>query len=92
MTCGAQIRGGGGAWQPPLEATDTLRKFKIIVPSVTFEDINVTQVRRLMRLTLLAPVVVERLAGTSETALEQLMRCPWPATWKDQVRVLMPST
>ena len=56
------------------------------------EDINVTQVRRLMRLTLLAPVVVERLAGTSETALEQLMRCPWPATWKDQVRVLMPST
>ena len=55
------------------------------------EDINVTQVRRLMRLTLLAPVVVERLAGTSETALEQLMRCPWPTTWKDQIRVLLPS-
>ena len=55
------------------------------------EDINVTQVRRLMRLTLLAPVVVERLTGTSETALEQLMRCPWPTTWKDQVRVLLPT-
>jgi hypothetical protein len=40
------------------------------------EVINVTQVRRLMRLTLLAPAVVEQLVGTSETALEQLMRCP----------------
>ena len=28
--------GGGGTWQPPLEATDTLRKLKIIMPSVTF--------------------------------------------------------
>lgn len=55
-------------------------------------EINVTQVRRLMRLTLLAPAVVEQLAGTTETALEQLMRCPWPAAWKDQIRVLTPPT
>ncbi len=55
------------------------------------EEINVTQVRRLMRLALLAPAVVEQLAGTSETALEQLMRCPWPTAWKDQIRVLLPS-
>jgi hypothetical protein len=34
------------------------------------EEINVTQVRRLMRLTLLAPAVVEQLVGTSETAQE----------------------
>jgi len=54
------------------------------------EEINVTQVRRLMRLTLLAPEVVEQLVGTSETALEQLMRCPWPTAWKDQIRVLAP--
>jgi len=54
------------------------------------EEINVTQVRRLMRLTLLAPAVVEQLVGTSETALEQLMRCPWPTAWKDQIRVLAP--
>ena len=54
------------------------------------EEINVTQVRRLMRLTLLAPAVVEQLVGTSETALEQLMRCPWPTVWKDQIRVLAP--
>ena len=51
------------------------------------EEINVTQVRRLMRLTLLAPAVVEQLVGTSETPLEQLMRCPWPTAWKDQIRV-----
>ena len=56
------------------------------------EEINVTQVRRLMRLTLLAPAVVEQLVGTSETALEQLMRCPWPTAWKDQIRVLAPLT
>ena len=55
------------------------------------EEINVTQVRRLMRLTLLAPAVVEQLVGTSETALEQLMRCPLPTAWKDQIRVLAPS-
>ena len=55
------------------------------------EEINVTQVRRLMRLTLLAPAVVEQLVGTSETALEQLMRCPWPTAWKDQIRVLAPT-
>ena len=50
------------------------------------EEINVTQVRRLMRLTLLAPAVVEQLVGTSETALEQLMRCPLPNTWNEQMR------
>lgn len=55
------------------------------------EEINVTQVRRLMRLTLLAPAVVEQLVGTSETPLEQLMRCPWPIAWKDQIRVLAPT-
>lgn len=56
------------------------------------EEINVTQVRRLMRLTLLAPAVVEQLLGTSGTALEQLMRCPCPTAWKDQIRVLAPPT
>lgn len=54
------------------------------------EEINVTQVRRLMRLTLLAPAVVEQLVGATETALEQLMRCPWPTAWKDQIRLLAP--
>ena len=56
------------------------------------EEINVTQVRRLMRLTLLAPAVVEQLVGTSEAALEQLMRRPWPLTWGDQIRMLPAQT
>lgn len=56
----------------------------------TAEGMDVTQVRRVMRLTLLAPAVVEQLIGTSETALEQLMRRPWPNGWSDQMRVLAP--
>ncbi len=51
------------------------------------EGIDVTQVRRFMRLTLLAPPVVERLVGEPEMVLEHLMRRPWPYAWKDQIRV-----
>ena len=54
------------------------------------EDIDVTQVRRVMRLTLLAPEVVERLISTPRAALEQVMRRPWPNGWDDQVRVVAP--
>lgn len=54
------------------------------------EDIDVTQVRRVMRLTLLAPEVIERLISTPGVVLEQVMRRPWPHSWKDQIRVLAP--
>lgn len=52
------------------------------------EGIDVTQVRRMMRLTLLAPEVVERLIGTHEVVLEQVVRRPWPALWTDQRHVM----
>jgi len=52
------------------------------------EEINVTQVRRLMRLTLLAPEVVERLVGATDIVLEQVMRRPWPNGWVAQMRGL----
>ncbi|MEO6920373.1 MAG: hypothetical protein ABI171_15425 [Collimonas sp.] len=52
------------------------------------EEINVTQVRRLMRLTLLAPEVVERLVGATDIVLEQVMRRPWPNGWVTQMRGL----
>lgn len=52
------------------------------------EDMDVTQVRRLMRLTLLAPDVVERLVSSSDAVLEKVMRRPWPNCWDDQMRVL----
>lgn len=52
------------------------------------EGMDVTQVRRVMRLTLLAPAVVERLAATPGLVLEGIMRRPWPNGWNDQLRLL----
>ena len=51
---------------------------------------DVTQVRRVMRLTLLAPKVVERLVSSPDAVLEKVMRRPWPNAWGDQMRVLAP--
>ncbi|OYX54321.1 MAG: hypothetical protein B7Y96_09325 [Comamonadaceae bacterium 32-67-11] len=49
---------------------------------------DVTQVRRLMRLTLLAPEVVQRLARSPDAVLEQVMRRPWPGSWIEQLQVM----
>lgn len=54
------------------------------------EGMDVTRVRRVMRLTLLAPEVVERLVGSPDAVLEKVMRRPWPNGWGDQMRVLAP--
>ncbi|MFM8654428.1 MAG: hypothetical protein ACKODZ_06840 [Verrucomicrobiota bacterium] len=54
------------------------------------EGMDVTQVRRLLRLTLLAPEVLERLTESPEAVLEHVMRRPWPDSWSDQMRVLGP--
>lgn len=54
------------------------------------EGMDVTQVRRVMRLTLLAPEVIERLVGAPDIVLEQVMRRPWPNGWSDQMRVFAP--
>jgi hypothetical protein len=56
------------------------------------EGIDVTQVRRVLRLTLLAPEVLERLAGLPDAVLEKVMRRPWPYGWSDQVRLFAPPT
>ena len=48
------------------------------------EGMDVTQVRRVMRLTLLAPEVIERLMGAPEIVLEHVMRRPWPSSWAEQ--------
>jgi hypothetical protein len=56
------------------------------------ESMDVTQVRRVMRLTLLAPEVIERLVGAPNIVLEQVMRRPWPNGWSGQMRVLAPPT
>jgi hypothetical protein len=54
----------------------------------TAEGMDVTQVRRVMRLTLLAPEVIERLVDAPDIVLEQVMRRPWPNGWSDQIRML----
>lgn len=51
------------------------------------EGVDLTQVRRLLRLTLLAPEIVERLVGTPGAALEQVMRRSWPDAWTEQTQV-----
>ena len=56
------------------------------------EGMDVTQVRRVMRLTLLAPEVIERLVGAPDIVLEQVMRRPWPDIWIEQSRVPFLST
>ncbi|WP_019560814.1 hypothetical protein [Caldimonas manganoxidans] len=52
------------------------------------EGMDVTQVRRLLRLTLLAPEVVERLVGSPDAVLEKMLRRPWPSSWEDQSTLL----
>ena len=51
------------------------------------EGMDVSQVHRLMRLTLLAPEVVERLVGAPDAVLEKVMRRPWPPSWENQRRM-----
>ena len=52
------------------------------------EGMDATQVRRVMRLTLLAPEVIERLAGAPDIVLEQVMRRSWPTGWGEQLQVM----
>ena len=58
-----------------------------IAEIATVEGMNVTQVRRVMRLTLLAPEVIERLVGAPDIVLEQVMRRQWPNGWGEQIRI-----
>ena len=55
----------------------------------TDEGMDVTQVRRVMRLTLLAPEVIERLVDAPDILLEQVMRRPWPSVWNEQMQVMV---
>ena len=52
------------------------------------EGVDITQVRRLMRLTLLAPGVLDSLVGTPDMTLEKIVRASWPVAWSDQDKVL----
>ena len=58
-----------------------------VVEIAKAECMDVTQVRRVMRLTLLAPEVIERLVGAPDKMLEHVMRRPWPIGWDQQIQI-----
>ncbi|MGA3941088.1 hypothetical protein ACI2TU_07775 [Ralstonia nicotianae] len=49
------------------------------------EGVDVSRASRLLRLTLLAPTIVEQMTAVSGTALESVIRRTWPREWRVQV-------
>jgi hypothetical protein len=56
------------------------------------EGIDVTQVRRLLRLTLLAPRLVESISISPSTNLQKLMSRLQPNSWSEQMHVFLEET
>ena len=56
------------------------------------EGKDITQVRRVIRLTLLAPNVVARLLDSPDEVLESVMRRSWAISWFEQSNVHLNST
>ena len=75
-----------GYWQRLLDEG----KFRSITDITAAEGIDVTQGRRLLRLTLLAPAVVEPLLANPDVAvnLERVLRRGMPLDWQAQGAVL----
>lgn len=63
-------------------------KVKTIADIAQMEGMDITQVRRLIRLTLLAPVIVEQLVEIPGVLLEQVIRRSHPLMWTDQIQML----
>ena len=61
-------------------------KFRSITDIAAAEGIDVTQAQRLLRLTLLAPVVVAQLLVETDMSinLEAVLRRAIPRDWRDQ--------
>jgi hypothetical protein len=67
-------------------------RFSSMTEIAEAEGIDVTQVRRVMRLTLLSPGSVERLVGSPDAVLEKVMRQPFPPSWVEQEQIASHST
>ncbi|MEF9343697.1 hypothetical protein V4889_21255 [Ralstonia solanacearum species complex bacterium KE101] len=67
-------------WQRLLDE----QRFSSVAEIAEAEGIGITQVRRLLRLTLLAPDVVEGLLASQKAMLEPVMRGSWPIDWHKQ--------
>lgn len=74
-------------WQRLLDE----RRARSVAEIAEAEGVDVTHIRRLMRLTLLAPQVLEQMTRSSDIVLEKVMRRPWPNGWGDQLQVLASS-
>ncbi|MCC7006380.1 MAG: hypothetical protein IT497_07030 [Ottowia sp.] len=75
-------------WQSLLDSG----KFKTLTEIAITEGTHVTQVRRLMRLILLAPTVIEMLMSNNQRHtlnLEFFMRKIMPAKWQEQESMLL---
>ena len=66
-------------------------KFRSITDIAAAEGIDVTQARRLLRLTLLAPAVVANLLANPDVAinLESVLRRVMPLDWQEQGAVFV---
>lgn len=56
------------------------------------EGLSLAQVNRVLRLTLLAPSIIEWLIGSNDSVgMEDIMNRPWPSCWATQIRSVFPS-
>ncbi|QVX39875.1 hypothetical protein J4H89_06730 [Ralstonia solanacearum] len=74
-------------WQRLLDE----QRFASVAEIAEAEGIDVSRAYRLLRLTLLAPAIVEQLTAVSGTALEPMMRRTWPREWYAQVETVNPT-
>lgn len=70
-------------WQRLLDE----RKVTAMTDIARAEEIDVTQVRRLLRLSLLAPQVLDSLVRDGNLRLDDVIRARWPADWAQQAKV-----
>ncbi len=88
---GAEQRVNQGiAIDPETPMRHTVPRTAYAAHTAQINRMDVTQVRRLLRLTLLAPEVLARLTESSTAVLEHVMRQLSPNGWSDQMRVLAP--
>ena len=80
---------GAHFWQRLLDEG----RAKTIADIAAAEGIDVTQARRLLRLTLLAPAVVDNLLANPDAAinLESVLRRVMPLDWRAQEELLNPA-
>lgn len=62
-------------------------KLESVAEIAAREGVDITQIRRLMRLTLLAPSVIEKLMA-HPVGLDAVLSLRWPAQWSHQLETL----